>query len=128
MDIEIARKGEIILAKIIGEIDHHTAEEVRRQLDGEIVSPGSRGLIFDLSALTFMDTSGIGVMVGRYKNMMRLGGSTAIAGMNKQTKRVLTLTGFGRFLPFFDNVENAIEYIEKNNMTGRSGDYNAKVN
>lgn len=109
MTVDIKRIDNILIAKIIGELDHHTAEEIRRCIDAEIIMPGTQKLIFDLSEMAFMDTSGIGVIVGRYKNIARLGGTAAVAGMNKQTKKVLELTGFGKILPFFDDVTDALE-------------------
>ena len=50
-----------------GEIDHHSAEKIRNQLDGTILKSGADKIIMDLSNVTFMDSSGIGVLLGRYK-------------------------------------------------------------
>jgi len=128
MDIEIRRKDEILIAKIIGEIDHHTADEIRRQVDRAIVLPGIRGLIFDLSGLSFMDTSGIGVMAGRQKNISRLGGIAAVCGMSRQTKRMLELTGFAKLFTFFDGVETAFTQMKQYFNSERSGNGHAEAN
>ena len=57
----------MLLLKLTGELDHHNAEKIRKKLDKEIISNGAQTVVFDLSGLTFMDSSGIGVLLGRYK-------------------------------------------------------------
>lgn len=109
MDIRFKRSGVTLIVVIDGELDHHAAERVRTRLDMEIVSAGTKNMIFDLSKVRFMDSAGIGVIVGRQKNVSRLGGKTAVACMNPQTRRVLELTGFGKIIPFFDSVDQATQ-------------------
>lgn len=67
-----------LVVKIEGELDQHSAVELRRSLD-ERISLGCDNLVFDLGRLEFMDSSGIGVIIGRYKNVTALGGRAAIA-------------------------------------------------
>lgn len=111
MEIRFRRTGQTLIVILDGELDHHTAERVRTRLDMEIVSAGTKNMIFDLSKVRFMDSAGIGVIVGRHKNISRLGGKTAVAGMNPQTRKVLELTGFGNIIPFYDSVDVAGQSI-----------------
>lgn len=107
MEITCKRSGKTLIVALEGELDHHTAEKVRTRLDMEIVSAGTKNMIFDLSKVRFMDSAGIGVIVGRHKNIARLGGRTAVACMNPQTRKILELTGFSNIIPFFDSVDFA---------------------
>ena len=61
------RDGERLLVGLDGELDHFCAQSVRRELDGMLRDPTVRQLILDFSGLTFMDSSGIGVILGRYR-------------------------------------------------------------
>ena len=56
-----------LVLKLEGELDHHSAESIRRKLDTEILKSGAEVIIFDMCGLTCMDSSGIGVLLGRYK-------------------------------------------------------------
>ena len=107
MKIGTRKSGNTLIVLLDGELDHHTAGQVRSRLDVELISAGVKNMIFDFSKVSFMDSSGIGVIIGRQKNVARLGGKTAVVGMNPQTRKVLELTGFKGIIPFFESIEQA---------------------
>jgi len=109
LKIGTRRIGNTLVVSLDGELDHHTSEMVRTRLDMELISAGIKNVILDFSKVGFMDSSGIGVIMGRQRNVARLGGKTAVVGMNHQTRRVLELTGFKGIIPFFDSIEQASE-------------------
>ena len=80
-----------------GELDHHHAEAMRNKLDKEILSSGAETVIFDLSGLTFMDSSGIGVLLGRYKLFATR--KLYITGANESVHRVLCVSGIYSLMP-----------------------------
>lgn len=86
------RKGTITV-QLSGELDHNTAAQIREELDELIEDPQISRLVFDLSGLSFMDSSGIGMMIGRYKTMMKRGGSIAVRAGNSQVDRLMELSG-----------------------------------
>ena len=77
----------------MGELDHSMAAEIRSELDALILDPGVRRLVFDLNGLEFMDSSGIGLIIGRYKQMARRGGSVAITCPGKTVDRIFEMAG-----------------------------------
>lgn len=83
--------------KLEGELDHHSAERMRRRLDSEILKSGARTVIFDLSGLTFMDSSGIGVLLGRYK--LFASRHLYITGATGSIDKLLTLSGVYSVMP-----------------------------
>ena len=87
------KKRGTMTVRLTGDLDHSTASRIREELDELISDPGIRRLVFDLSGLTFMDSSGIGMMIGRYKAMMRRGGSIAVQPGNAQVDRLIELSG-----------------------------------
>ena len=76
-----------------GEIDHRQAEEIRTEADRLIERKHIKHVIFDFSKTEFMDSSGIGVMMGRYRKMQRLGGDVWAANVSRRMRKILTMSG-----------------------------------
>lgn len=86
------RRGTVIV-KLSGDLDHNSAQAIRAELDELIRDPDVRRLIFDMSELGFMDSSGVGVIIGRYKLLARRGGSVAVRAGNRHVERIFELSG-----------------------------------
>lgn len=109
IDFDINKKALII--GITGEIDHHTSEDIRDRIDRMIDANSIRNIVFDFSMVSFMDSAGIGVVIGRYKKVSALGGEVAIAGVTPQVKRILEISGVLRIAKLFDSVKDALIYM-----------------
>lgn len=109
MHINLLSQQNKLYAKIVGELDHHCSAEIKEQVDNKIISDGISTLIFDLSGLTFMDSSGIGVIIGRYKLMKSLGGQVYIVSANKTVDKLLALSG----IPDIIKVTGSADEIDK---------------
>ena len=101
------RDGERLLVGLDGELDHCCAQSVRRELDGMLRDPTVRQLILDFSGLTFMDSSGIGVILGRYRVLRERGGSVAVIHMNDHVSRIFHMSGMDRVIHQLDKVQEA---------------------
>ena len=86
-------RGQTLTVYLSGELDHHSASQIRQELDALIRDSRARKLVLDLSSLTFMDSSGIGVILGRYNQMARRGGSLAVRKPSSQINRIFDLSG-----------------------------------
>ncbi len=75
------------------ELDHHNAEEVRRYADRMLETNYISRIVFDFAETEFMDSSGIGVIMGRYKNIRFMGGTVVLQNVNPRVKRLLTMAG-----------------------------------
>lgn len=75
------------------ELDHHVAEELKQELDELIDTYGIRELILDFSKTEFMDSSGIGVVIGRSRKLNFLGGVTLAANLNERISRLFRASG-----------------------------------
>lgn len=75
------------------ELDHRAAEEIRAELDELLKNRSIRRLVLDLGRLKFMDSSGIGLIIGRYKLMARRGGSVSIANADERMDRIFRMAG-----------------------------------
>ncbi len=82
--------------KLRGEIDHHTATTIRNAMDSEIYKKRPRGLILDMSSVGFMDSSGLGLIMGRYAVMKELGGEVVVQNPSPAIEKIMLLAGMER--------------------------------
>jgi len=78
---------------LTGELDHSTAASIRSEVDRLIAETNVRKLVFDLSDLEFMDSSGIGLIIGRYKIMAKRAGSVGVTGPKARIDRIFEMAG-----------------------------------
>jgi len=95
---EYKRLKDTLTVVLEGELDHHTAEKVRNELDMLIDDISIKNLILDLKYLSFMDSSGVGVILGRYKAIMKRNGSIAVKNANPQIDKILEISGLYRII------------------------------
>ena len=98
MDIDYNIEGRVLTIKITEELDHHTVETIRRKADNEIEKYIPRTVIFDFNEVSFMDSAGIGLILGRYKNTTILGGNLEIINVNEQIKKILNMSGLTKLI------------------------------
>ncbi|MEA4988427.1 MAG: anti-sigma F factor antagonist [Anaerovorax sp.] len=102
------RKNSLIV-RLEGELDHHTAAEVREKIDQTIGTSERKNLIFSFQGVTFMDSAGIGVVMGRYNKMKEMGGVVIVSECNDYAKRILEMSGIFTIAPYCDTVEQAMK-------------------
>lgn len=112
-------KGALVV-KLTGELDQHGAVKLRRDLDEKICA-GCNNMIFDFSELNFMDSSGIGLIIGRYKNMTALGGSVCVAAPRSAVEKVIRLSAIDKIIPLYKTVEEALLYKGKSEEVRANG-------
>jgi stage II sporulation protein AA (anti-sigma F factor antagonist) len=112
MELKFSKRNRTLIIKIDGEIDHHTCEILRGETERALEKMGGKNIIFRMSGVSFMDSSGIGAMIGRYKDIQRLGGKIAIADANDRVRQIFLLSAMQSLIPSFPNVDLALEYVE----------------
>lgn len=90
--------GSILSIRIRGEIDHHTAAAIRQGIDATLFEKRPKKLLLDLSAVSFMDSSGLGLIMGRYSVMKELDGEMTVWNPSPETRSILTLAGMERLV------------------------------
>lgn len=98
MKIDIKTENGTAIATLSGEIDHHNARELRAELDRYIITAQPRELAMDFGNITFMDSSGIGLIMGRSKLMKECGGRLEVRNTQPYIRRVLRLSGIERIV------------------------------
>lgn len=97
MGVRVISSDDRITAYLSGDLDHHTARDMRMEIDKEIdEKPDCKLIEIDFSAVSFMDSSGIGLIMGRYKLMSRRGGRVEIHNPPVYIARVMNLAGIGK--------------------------------
>lgn len=96
MAVEITVKGEVVTAHLSGEIDHHSAAGMREKIDNAIDCNMPSLLVLDFGSVSFMDSSGIGLVMGRYRTLQKSGAKMHITGASPQIEKVMKLAGMNR--------------------------------
>ena len=103
MVVRIEQAGSTITARLSGELDHHTARVMREQIDAAVGGSPAKLLGLDFSGIGFMDSSGIGLVMGRYRLMQSRGGRLLVVGASERLLRVMRLAGLQRLPVWEDN-------------------------
>ncbi|MGM9606438.1 MAG: anti-sigma factor antagonist [Oscillospiraceae bacterium] len=100
MPVKCTEQGRTLTARLAGEIDHHAAKEIMAELAEQIDAALPEHLVLELSEVTFMDSSGIAVLLNAWRRMGQLGGTLVVSQAPPQAERVLKAAGLDRLLKF----------------------------
>lgn len=106
MSVTINVLNNEVVAQISGEIDHHMAKGLREKIDFAVQSNTPQTLVLDYGDVTFMDSSGIGLIMGRYKLVTELGGKLRVVNVPKHLQKIMKISGLEKLKIFDDNGGN----------------------
>lgn len=109
MEIKWIEADKLLIVKLKEEIDHHVAEKIRRKVDYEIQRYLPKKVIFDFSGVNFMDSAGIGMIIGRYKQISMFGATTEICNVCVQVQKILQMSGITKLIKVYTE-EEGIKY------------------
>lgn len=112
MIVELTEHNTCVVAAVSGELDLLTAPSFRAQVDKALDPEGARNLILDLSELTFVDSSGLGAILGRYKVVSQLGGRMVLVCPQPQVQRVFSVSGLYKIMDPAPSLKQAIAMVE----------------
>lgn len=98
MEMQVKSADRNLLLELSGELDHHGAKNALRELELAVDAALPRLLVLDLTGVTFMDSSGIAVLLRALRQMDQLGGNLRVVGIPPQPRRVLDAAGIGRLI------------------------------
>jgi stage II sporulation protein AA (anti-sigma F factor antagonist) len=102
-----------LIIRLNEELDHHNAIKIRERADRLIDRNNIKHIIFDFSGAGFMDSAGIGVVMGRYKKVIFIGGRTAVANVDSTVDRIFRLSGLYKIIEKYDTVETALKILHQ---------------
>lgn len=106
IDIEVATQGDFKVIKPSGDLDVYTVGSLRDAI-GSMIEEGSTKVVVDLDAVPFMDSSGLGALMGGVRRLRESGGDLAIACTREQHLKLFTITGFGEGVSIAPTVDEA---------------------
>lgn len=110
MESTYLKEDKQLVFKITEDIDECLAQKIRRKLDNEIERYMPKEIIFDFSKVSFMDSAGIGLLIGRYKLANMLGGKVKIANITPEVRKIFEMSGILRIIPEVRNKEKEVQY------------------
>lgn len=99
MNVKYNKEDKLLVLELTEEIDHHSTEKIRRRADYEIQRHMPKKTIFDFSGVTFMDSAGIGMVIGRYKMVSMLGGQVSMTNVKPNVKKIFEMSGILKIIP-----------------------------
>jgi stage II sporulation protein AA (anti-sigma F factor antagonist) len=111
LKVHMEQHRQALIVRLAGELDHHTADAVKAQMEEAIVKGNVTHLILSLKELTFMDSSGIGVILGRYKLITGRGGKMAVCDVSPAVYRLFELSGLFKIVSIEQNEREALSSL-----------------
>jgi len=96
--VTVHLENETMTCILDGDIDHHSARTVRMQIDEDLLRRRPRKLILDLSRVDFMDSSGLGLILGRFSKASEIGAECVLLNPNEHVTKILDVAGIGRMI------------------------------
>ena len=93
MNSKYLKEDKLLILEMTEEIDHHIAEKIRTKADDEITRYMPRKVVLDFNNVTFMDSAGIGMVLGRYKMINMLGGTLEMKNVNTSIRKIFEMSG-----------------------------------
>lgn len=98
MNVKHFIEDKLLVLEFNEEIDHHESDKIRKRADYEIQRLMPKRVIFDFENVKFMDSAGIGLIIGRYKNVKCYGGEIEIVNVNKKLEKIFEMSGLKKFI------------------------------
>lgn len=102
----------VLVIHVNGDLDHHSSVEIRKIADEKIYENMVKNIVFDFEKTEFMDSSGVGVIMGRYKMVRSLGGQIIGVNIKRNVDKILTFSGLNKLVTRCGSLEEALEQLE----------------
>lgn len=104
-------KEDVLIVRLSGELDHHEAENLRDKWKDMMYKNPIKHVILNLENVSFMDSSGLGVILGRYKEVLQLGGEMVVCSISPSVKRLFEMSGLFKIIRLEENEAFALETL-----------------
>jgi len=110
-EVQISVHNRVLIAAPSGELDHFQSERLRAQIDAAYEKSSCKHIVFDMAGVSFMDSSGVGLVIGRYKKAAISGGKLIVCNMSESVSRLFSLSGMGKIIQEADSVGAALDIL-----------------
>jgi stage II sporulation protein AA (anti-sigma F factor antagonist) len=103
----------VLVVRLRGELDHHAVENIRNDIEDELAKTHHRGLVLSFRGIDFMDSSGLGLILGRYRSVTGRNGKMALCEVTPALRRIFELSGILKVVPLHDTEESAVRAVKE---------------
>jgi len=118
MSLILNSKKNTLIVRVGGDFDLVTANEFREKIDNSLEETVAQNLLLDLSKITFIDSSGLGVILGRYRKVKANQGEVIIYGAKPAILKIFEVSGIASLMPICNTEKGAWELLEKKSFKG----------
>ncbi|MDD6212783.1 MAG: STAS domain-containing protein [Clostridiales bacterium] len=108
------KRGDRLIIHLPEELDHHTSQKIARETESPGRMAGVHRIVFDYTRTQFMDSAGVGTILGYYKRMQKINGDITIYGASRRVLRLLEIAGIHKLVKIYDSEADAIGEDKKN--------------
>ncbi|GGB75784.1 anti-sigma B factor antagonist [Knoellia flava TL1] len=112
LSVSMTERDDVVIVTVAGEVDVYTAPQLRSALE-ERLATGQNKIVVDLQGVAFIDSTGLGVLVGQLKALRKVDGSLFIVCSDERILRLLAITGLDQILPLHDSVDAALAAVDE---------------
>lgn len=113
MAIDTSVTNGILVVRLRGELDHHAVESIRNDIEQSLKHAPYRGLVLSFQGIDFMDSSGLGLILGRYRTVTQRSGRMALCEVNPVLRKIFELSGILKIVPVYDIEDAAIAAVKE---------------
>jgi stage II sporulation protein AA (anti-sigma F factor antagonist) len=111
VEMKLKRAGSTLVIRMDGELDHHAVDKLRAKIDSKLALQEIKNVLFNFAGVCFMDSSGLGMVLGRYKLVSAKGGKTMACSLGPRVERVFDLAGLQSRIPVYSTEREALENV-----------------
>jgi len=108
MIVQFQKRNQTLIITPEGELDHHNSVNIREQINDKFTSSQAKNIIFNMQKLRFMDSSGLGILIGRYKAVSSIGGKISIVKPTPTVQQLISLAGIHKIIPVYNSLDEAL--------------------
>ena len=108
MNVIFSERNKNLIVKVNCEIDHHTAEDIRDKVEREFSRCAAKNIVFDFANVGFMDSSGIGMILGRFRTAEQRGGKVFAINIAQNLNKIFEMSGLKKIIGCFDSLDEAV--------------------
>lgn len=110
-EMKLGIANEALVVKFIGDVDNLVSENYKNKLETIINENKYKKVIMDFSNVTFIDSSGLGLILGRYNQLKKTNGTLYVCGVNKQTEKIFNIAGIWTIVDKYDSINHALKTV-----------------
>jgi stage II sporulation protein AA (anti-sigma F factor antagonist) len=113
MAMQMDVRDGVVLVRLEGDLGHHEVEAIRDEIEQQLERTGHRGLVMSFRDIDFVDSSALGLILGRYRSIMERRGKMALCEVNETLARLFELSGLQKILTITKTVEQALQFVKE---------------